>query len=385
MLLPIIKKAVSKRLSDESISVREAAVALIGNYIARSPIAISGYHSALLPCLSDPGVSVRKRAVKIFQSILIKNPHYQCRVEVFKELIQRSIDPKEEDSVRDLIDEVLYILWFRSGTLPIAQAGTLSDANSLTQPVSIPGVVTPSTPVPPARRKSVQSRSDVTAEQMMEVMQAGNVGSSLEAVLVKLLKGEYGCIANVDRKQSETTEGFKMDGSECTGIVDSLCELLVVIDEQRDIRPNVGRDISATLKTLAMFATVSPVALLKHFDTILPYLKADNGVSVEDESGIICATCDLLYRLAPVLDHQTINRQTSISISKDMTKLSYKFGPAVLVSTIRLFSTLANQSSNLGHSAIADKLLSLAKTFYSYAMKRHDIDDFSTVNVSSSP
>ena len=385
MLLPIIKKTVSKRLSDESISVREAAVALIGNYIARSPIAISGYHSVLLPCLSDPGVSVRKRAVKIFQSILTKNPHYQGRVEVFKELVQRSIDPKEEDSVRDLIDEVLYILWFRSGTIPIAHKRTLSDSDSFAQPISIPGVVTPNTPIPQARRRSVQSRSDVSAEQMMEVMQAGNVGSSLEAVLVKLLQGECCGVANIGRKQPETTKGFTTDGSECTDIVDSLCELLVVIDEQRDIRPNVGRDISATLKTLAMFATVSPVALLKHFDTILPYLKADNGVSLEDESVIICATCDILYRLAPVLDHQTMNRQTSISISKDMAKLSYKFGPAVLVSTIRAFSTLANQSSNLGHSAIADKLLSLAKTFYSYATKRNDIDDFSTVNVSLTP
>ena len=381
MLLPIIKKAVSKRLSDESISVREAAVALVGNYISRSPIAISGYHSVLIPCLTDPGVSVRKRAVKIFQSILVRNPHYQHRVEVFNVLLQRSIDRKEEESVRDLVDEVLQTLWFRFGTVPIAQQRMMSEPEPSIHPISVPGVVTPSTPKPSGRRKSVQSRFDVTAEQMMEIMQSGIVSSSLEAVLIKLLKGEIN-IGIVGRKQPDSNEGFELNGNECTEIVDSLCELLVVIDEQRDIRPNVGRDISATLKTLAMFGAFSPVSLMKHFNTILPYLKADNGVSMEDESGIICSTCDILYRLAPALDQQTINRQTSISISKDMTKLSYKFGPAVLVSTMRAFSTLANQSSNLGHSAFADKLLSLAKTFYSYAMKRNDIDDFSSLNVS---
>jgi non-SMC mitotic condensation complex subunit 1 len=381
MLLPILKKAVSKRLSDESISVREAAVALVGNYIARSPIAINGYHSVLLPCLTDPGVSVRKRAVKIFQSILIKNPHYQHRAEVFNVLLKRTIDPKEEDSVRDLIDEVLCTLWFRSGTIPVAQQLMLSDPDALMQqPISIPGVVTPNTPIPTGRRKSVQSRSDVTAEQMMEVMQSGNDSSILEAVLMKLLKGGN-ALGNAGRTQTESIEGLELNGKQCTEIVDSLCELLVVIDEQRAIRSNVGRDISSTLKTLTIFATVSPVSLLKHFDTILPYLKADNGVSVEDESGILCATCDILYRLAPILDQQTINRQTSISIAKDMTKLSYKFGPAVLVSTMRAFSTLANQSSNLGQPVFADKLLSLAKTFYGYAMKRNDIDDFSSLNV----
>ena len=383
MLIPIIKKAVSKRLSDESISVREAAVALIGNYIARSPIAISGYHAVLLPCLTDLGVSVRKRAVKIFQSIISKNPHYQHRVEIFNVLLQRSIDPKEEDSVRDLVDEVLCTLWFRPGTLLISQQRMLSDPDVCIQQISIPGVVTPNTPIPQGRRKSVQSRADVTAEQLMEVMQSASDSSILEAVLTKLLKGESGALGISGRKQPDTIEVSALNSNECTEIVDSLCELLVVIDEQRNIRPNVGRDISATLKTLALFAAVSPVSLLKHVDTILPYLKADNGVSMEDESGIICASCDILYRLAPVLDQQTINRQASISISKDMTKLSYKFGPAVLVSTMRAFSTLANQSSNLGQSAFADKLLLLAKTFYSYAMKRNDIDDFSSLNVSS--
>jgi cohesin loading factor subunit SCC2 len=382
MLIPIIKKAVSKRLSDESISVREAAVALVGNYIARSPIAIGGYHSVLMPCLTDPGVSVRKRAVKIFQSILIRNPHYQRRVEVFNVLLRRSIDPKEEDSVRDLVDEVLYILWFRSGTVPIAHQQMLSDPGSSVQSISVPGVVTPNTPVTPGRRKSVQSRSDVTAEQMMEVMQSADAGSSLEAVLTKLLKGDCN-LGLSGQKRPDSMERFELNGNECTEIVDSLCELLVIIDEQRDIRPNVGRDISSTLKTLAIFGTVSPGSLLKHLDTFLPYLKADNGVSMDDESGIICSTCDILYRLAPVLDQQTINRQTSLSISKDITKLAYKFGPAVLISTMRAFSALANQSSIMGQSTFADKLLALAKTFYGYAMKRNDIDDFSSLSVSS--
>jgi cohesin loading factor subunit SCC2 len=381
MLLPIIKKAVSKRLSDESISVREAAVSLVGNYIARSPVAIRSYHSVLLPCLTDPGVSVRKRTVKIFQSILTKNPYYQGRTEVFCILVNRSIDPKEEESVRDLIDEVLYNLWFLSGTIPMSQHRP-SAIELHSQVVSIPGVVTPNTPIQPVRRSPVQSRSDVTAEQMMEVVQIGNTYNSLESVLVKLLKGESSSLDNSGRKISEPMKGFELDGKECCRIVDSLCELLVVIDEQRDIRPHVGRDISSTLKTIAMFSSISPTSVVKHFDAIIPYLKADNGVSMDDESAIVSALCDILYRLAPSLDQHIINGKISISIATDLTKISYKFGPAVIVSAIRAFSGLANQSSVKGPSIFAEKLLALSKTFYGYALKKNDIDDFTSINVS---
>ena len=162
MLIPAIVKAVSKRLTDESISVREAAVSLVGNYIARSPQAIQSYHSVLVPCMTDLGVSVRKRALKIFHSILTKNPSYRGRATVFNILLQRLIDPNEEDSLRDLVHEVICMLWFRSGTEPMSrhiETNSVSINDDVKIPVvSIPGVVTPNTPVVSERRKKIQSK-----------------------------------------------------------------------------------------------------------------------------------------------------------------------------------------------------------------------------------
>jgi HEAT repeat associated with sister chromatid cohesion len=381
MLVPVIMKAVAKQLSDESISVREAAVALIGNYLSRSPpMAIQNYHEFLVPCLTDPGVSVRKRAVKIFQSILIKNPYYRGRTAVFKILLQRSTDPKEEDSIRDLIDELLHMLWFRAGSEPVSRPQRFEDERKVPM-VSIPGVVTPNSPMASTKRKSVQLRSDIAAEQMMEVVQAEGSGIHLESVLMSLLKGFSGSLENSGRKQPESRKRLKGGESQCSQIVNSLFELLLVLDEQRDIRQHVGRDISATFTTIAVFANICPHALLKHFDLILPYLKADNGVSMNDESAIICSVCDILHRLAPVLDPSIVPRQSGLAIAKDLTKISYKFGPAALTSAIRAFSILANHLDGSEHTIFADKLLEVAKTFYGYALKKNEIDDFASINV----
>jgi HEAT repeat associated with sister chromatid cohesion len=382
MLLPVIMKAVSKQLSDESISVREAAVALIGNYLSRSPpLAILNYHEFLVPCLTDPGVSVRKRAVKIFQSILIKNPYYRGRAAVFKILLQRSIDPKEEDSIRDLIDELLYKLWFRAGSEPVFRPQRFNDEYDVPV-VSIPGVVTPNSPMAATKRKSMQLRSDIAAEQMMEVVQAEGTGVHLESVLMSLLKDFSGTLESSGRKQSESRKRREGGENQCSQLVNSLFELLLVLDEQRDIRQHVGRDISATLTTIAVFANICPHALLKHFDLILPYLKADNGVSMNDESAIICSVCDILHRLAPVLNPSIVPRHSGLTIAKDLTKISYKFGPVALASAIRAFASLANQLDRSVHAIFADKLLEVAKTFYGYALKKNEIDDFASINVS---
>lgn len=380
MLLPVIMKAVSKRLSDESISVREAAVSLIGNYIARSPLAMQSYHEFLVPCLTDPGVSVRKRAVKIFQSILSKNPYYRGRTVVFNIMLRLSTDPKEEDSIRDLIDELLYMLWFRGGSEPVSRPSRYDDEPKVPV-VSIPGVVTPNSPLASTKRKPVQLRSDVAAEQMMEVVQTEGTGMHLESVLTKLIKDFSGSLESSSRKQAESRKRREDGENLCSQIVNSLFELLIVLDEQRDIRPHVGRDIAATLTTIAVFANICPRTLLKHFDLMIPYLKADNGVSMNDESAIICSICDILHRMSPVLDSNMVPRHAGAAIAKDLTKISYKFGPVALISAIRAFSTLANHLDRSIHSVFANKLLEVAKTFYGYAIKKNEVDDFSSINV----
>src|SRR5687768_8550385 len=103
MLYPFINKAVTQRFSDEAISVREAAVTLVGTYVVHTPAVANAYHSAFLVGLNDTGVSVRKRTVKILQDILCSNPSYKGRAAACSEMLRLAADPKEDDGVRDLI------------------------------------------------------------------------------------------------------------------------------------------------------------------------------------------------------------------------------------------------------------------------------------------
>lgn len=390
MLLPIITKAVSRRLSDEAISVRETAVSLVGGYAVLSPLAIQSYHAALLPCLTDKGVSVRKKAVQIFQKILIKNPRYKGRSAVCNILLERSADPKEEDGVRDRIDDLFCLLWLRDCSKELLPEKKRSDsmdedpptAGSSEQAASIPGVVTPSSPIVANKRKKPQRRGDVAAEQMMEVVKTAGTGDTLEALLKKLLSGSID--SDNSRKQSERQKRQELGQKQCTTLVDSLFELLMVVEEQRDIRPHVGKDIAATLLTIGVFATVAPHPVLKHLDTFLIFLKADNGVSLEDETAIVCATCDIVYRLSSAFDHNALVRLSASSVATDLTKICYKFGPAALSSAIRAFSSLAHHPEAGDNARIGEKLLRMAKTFYKYLVSKSETQDFSASGVSAS-
>jgi cohesin loading factor subunit SCC2 len=53
-----VREAATKRFSDEAISVREAAVSLVGFYVLQTPEAAKAFHIPLLLRLNDDGISV---------------------------------------------------------------------------------------------------------------------------------------------------------------------------------------------------------------------------------------------------------------------------------------------------------------------------------------
>jgi cohesin loading factor subunit SCC2 len=392
MQLPIITKAVSRRLLDESISVREAAVSLVGSYAVKFPTVTKAYHASLLKCLTDIGVSVRKRAVKIFLEILTASPRYKGRAEVFDILLQRAEDKKEEDSVRDLIHDILTKLWLENGQEMVAQrkaSPAQSPSQSMSSPASpsapggdaalhgTPSIVTP-TPNMEARPIVVmQKRSDIAAEQMMEVVRAGGTSRTLEAVLKTLLSSPGESLTGT-RPTDSKSHARTVDQKQCDQLVNSLFELLLTIEEQRQSRgPRIGKDLAAVLRTIVVFADVSPSSVYRHLQTVLPYLTADNGVSVDDETLIVSAVCDILSRVSTVFDEQDIGRLSTSTLAKDLQQIMYKFGASALSAAVGALSSLAHHRHATEASVFGKKLLGIARTFYGYLVKQKDVEDFS--------
>lgn len=61
MTNPAVRKEVSRCFHDPAISVREAAVSLVGDYVVQTPSLAPAFHTPLLERIVDRGVSVRKR------------------------------------------------------------------------------------------------------------------------------------------------------------------------------------------------------------------------------------------------------------------------------------------------------------------------------------
>ena len=104
-----IKSCVQVGLTDKSISVREAAIDLIGRYIVQKQELILQYYDVLCERSIDTGVSVRKRVVKIFRDVCLTQPSFSRIPDICSRLLRRIHD---EESIRKLVLETFQQLWF---------------------------------------------------------------------------------------------------------------------------------------------------------------------------------------------------------------------------------------------------------------------------------
>ncbi|CAF3834606.1 unnamed protein product [Rotaria sordida] len=104
-----IKSCVKVGLTDKSISVREAAIDLIGRYIVQKQELILQYYDVLCERSIDTGVSVRKRVVKIFRDVCLTQPNFNRIPDICSRLLRRIHD---EESIRKLVLETFQQLWF---------------------------------------------------------------------------------------------------------------------------------------------------------------------------------------------------------------------------------------------------------------------------------
>lgn len=104
-----MQMGVSQKLLDTSISVREAAVDLVGKYVLSSPDLIDQYYEMLSKRILDTGVSVRKRVIKILRDICIEYPDFKKIPEICVKMIRRVND---EEGIQKLVTEVFMRMWF---------------------------------------------------------------------------------------------------------------------------------------------------------------------------------------------------------------------------------------------------------------------------------
>ncbi|XP_078430216.1 PHD finger family protein [Wolffia australiana] len=105
-----VQIAVEGRFCDSAISVREAALELVGRHISTHPEVSFKYFEKVSERIKDTGVSVRKRAIKIIRDMCISNANFSEMTRAFLEIISRVSD--DESSIQDLVGKTFYEFWF---------------------------------------------------------------------------------------------------------------------------------------------------------------------------------------------------------------------------------------------------------------------------------
>lgn len=273
-------------------------------------------------------------------------------------MLAQASNRKEDDGVRDLIHETFISLWFAN-----------YNCLSLKHKTSA-ALVTP-------LRDNHSSVSD-TARQMVEVVAISSSPKHLTSLVQEMVNGK------ADKCEEKKAIQRKIDKvaaeQYCASIVASLIEELLLFEEKRESYSAVeaGSRLVSLLSTICVFAEASPYLLMNHYDSLLHYLKADNGVSMKFESVVVSHVCKILSHVSSCLNDGDLMRLGRGEISKDLVKITYKFGVSASGAAVETLAKLATHSYSDMDGPLMKSLVKLAKVFYTHLLKMKDTsNDFS--------
>uniref|UniRef100_A0A8C0ENR9 Nipped-B protein n=1 Tax=Bubo bubo TaxID=30461 RepID=A0A8C0ENR9_BUBBB len=343
-----MQRGVHGRLMDNSTSVREAAVELLGRFVLCRPQLAEQYYDMLIERILDTGISVRKRVIKILRDICIEQPTFPKITEMCVKMIRRVND---EEGIKKLVNETFQKLWF--------------------------------TPTPhhdkEAMTRKILNITDVVAA-------CRDTGYDwFEQLLQNLLK-------------SEEDASYKPVKKACTQLVDNLVEHILKYEESLSDSDNKGVNsgrLVACITTLFLFSKIRPQLMVKHAMTMQPYLTTK--CSTQNDFMVICNVAKILELVVPLMEHPS---ETFLAtIEEDLMKLIIKYGMTGYTTikhcdqnfylTVGALSKLKSQHQEDPNSTIltANKPALLRSLFTVGALCRHfdfDQEDFkgnSKVNI----
>ncbi|XP_066474414.1 nipped-B-like protein isoform X3 [Tiliqua scincoides] len=287
-----MQRGVHGRLMDNSTSVREAAVELLGRFVLCRPQLAEQYYDMLIERILDTGISVRKRVIKILRDICIEQPTFPKITEMCVKMIRRVND---EEGIKKLVNETFQKLWF--------------------------------TPTPhndkEAMTRKILNITDVVAA-------CRDTGYDwFEQLLQNLLK-------------SEEDASYKPVKKACTQLVDNLVEHILKYEESLADSDNKGVNSSrlvACITTLFLFSKIRPQLMVKHAMTMQPYLTTK--CSTQNDFMVICNVAKILELVVPLMEHPS---ETFLAtIEEDLMKLIIKYGMTVVQHCVSCLGAVVNK------------------------------------------
>ncbi|XP_066458515.1 nipped-B-like protein isoform X2 [Eleutherodactylus coqui] len=287
-----MQRGVHGRLMDNSTSVREAAVELLGRFVLCRPQLAEQYYEMLVERILDTGISVRKRVIKILRDICLEQPTFPKITEMCVKMIRRVND---EEGIKKLVNETFQKLWFT----PTPQ----NDKVAMT--------------------RKILNITDVVAA-------CRDTGYDwFEQLLQNLLK-------------IEEDASYKPVKKACTQLVDNLVEHILKYEESMADSDNKGVNsgrLVACITTLFLFSKIRPQLMVKHAMTMQPYLTTK--CSTQNDFMVICNVAKILELVVPLMEHPS---ETFLAtMEEDLMKLIIKYGMTVVQHCVSCLGAVVNK------------------------------------------
>ncbi|KAM4576410.1 nipped-B-like protein A isoform 1-T2 [Odontesthes bonariensis] len=285
-----MQRGVHGRLMDNSTSVREAAVELLGKFVLSRPQLTEQYYDMLIERILDTGISVRKRVIKILRDICLEQPTFSKITEMCVKMIRRVND---EEGIKKLVNETFQKLWF--------------------------------TPTP-GHDKETMTRKILNITDVVAACR--DTGYDwFEQLLQNLLK-------------SEEDASYKPAKKACVQLVDNLVEHILKYEESLAENKGVNSTrLVACITTLYLFSKIRAQLMVKHAMTMQPYLTTKCNTA--NDFMVICNVAKILELVVPLMEHPS---ETFLAtIEEDLMKLIIKYGMTVVQHCVSCLGAVVNK------------------------------------------
>ncbi|XP_026838706.1 nipped-B protein isoform X1 [Drosophila erecta] len=294
-----MQMGVNQKFLDTAISVREAAVDLVGKFVLSNQDLIDQYYDMLSTRILDTGVSVRKRVIKILRDICLEYPDFAKIPEICVKMIRRVHD---EEGIQKLVTEVFMKMWF--------------------------------TPCIKNDKIGIQRKINHIIDVVNTAHDTGTTW--LEGLLMSIfrprdnmLKSE-GCTQEFIKKNTEPPMDIVIA---CQQLADGLVDRLIELEDTDNSR------MLGCITTLHLLAKVRPQLLVKHAITIEPYLniKCHSATAAK----FICAVADILEKVVPLVNNAS--ESFLASLEEHLMLLVVSRNQAEVTSCVSCLGALVNK------------------------------------------
>ena len=297
-----MKNAVAACLRDTAKAVRRQAVDLVGEFISLRPALAPHYIDIVIERARDVGVSVRKSAVGILQTICGSDPE-AFGSKVCLCLVRRMEDIK---AIKKKVFETFRSIWFKD--LP-DETDMFGRSSSL------------------SLEKRVQLIIDVVL-----------VYSNREW-LARLFRQQ---ISDASTKEKDKVRD--LCGEFCDALVNCFVSSMGYAAQTAEEKMESARYSMACITALEVFSQVDASLLCDHVGTLSVYLKSILNANNPVTSKLLTSICVILERSLPGLVNPS--PKDIIQIEKDLNNIIYRVkAPVVVRSAIRCLSSIVTEVS----------------------------------------